>query len=86
VVNFSRSLAYLAEESNIRVNAICPEIVDTPMALGLGEESLKELRTAGEILRPEDIAAGVVELIEDDSRFGAVMKATILGGREYATM
>ena len=86
VVNFSRSLAYLAEESNIRVNAICPEIVDTPMALGLGEESLKELRTAGGILRPEDIAAGVVELIEDDSRFGAVMKVTILGGREYATM
>jgi 15-hydroxyprostaglandin dehydrogenase (NAD) len=86
VVNFSRSLAYLEEESNIRVNAICPEIVDTPMALGLGEESLKELRTAGGILRPEDIAAGVVELIEDDSRFGTVMKVTILGGREYATM
>jgi 15-hydroxyprostaglandin dehydrogenase (NAD) len=86
VVNFSRSLAYLAEESNIRVNAICPEIVDTPMALGLGEESLMELRTEGGILGPEDIAAGVVELIEDDTRFGAVMKVTILGGREYATM
>lgn len=86
VVNFSRSLAYLAEEFNIRVNAICPEIVDTPMALGLGEERLEELRTAGGILGPEDIAAGVVELIEDDSCFGAVMKVTILGGREYATM
>ena len=86
VVNFSQSLAYLAEESNIRVNAICPEIVDTPMALGLGEESLEELRTAVGILRPEDIAAGAVELIEDDSRFGAVMKVTILGGQEYATM
>jgi 15-hydroxyprostaglandin dehydrogenase (NAD) len=86
VVNFSRSLAYLAEESNIRVNAICPEIVDTPMALGLGEQSLEELRTTGGILRPEDIAVGVVELIEDDSRFGAVMKVTVLGGREYATI
>jgi len=86
VVNFSRSLAYLADESNIRVNAICPEIVDTPMALGLGEESLEELRTVGGILRSEDVAAGVVELIEDDSRFGAVMTVTILGGREYATM
>lgn len=86
VVNFSRSLAYLAQESNIRVNAICPEIVDTPMALGLGEESLEELRTTGGILRPEDIAAGVVQLIEDDLRSGAVMKVTILGGREYATM
>src|SRR5215218_9905116 len=60
VVNFSRSLGYLAEEI------------------------LEVLRTAGRILRPEDIAAGVVELIEDDSRFGAVMKVTVLGGREYA--
>jgi 15-hydroxyprostaglandin dehydrogenase (NAD) len=68
------------------VNAICPEIVDTPMALGLGEESLEKLRTMGDILGPEDIAAGVVELIEDDTRFGAVMQVTILGGREYATM
>jgi 15-hydroxyprostaglandin dehydrogenase (NAD) len=83
VVNFSRSLAHLAEESNIRVNAICPEIVDTPMALGLGEERLEELRMAGEILMPEDIAAGVMELIEDDSRCGAVMRITLRGGRDY---
>src|SRR5215208_5537726 len=86
VVNFSRSLAYLFEEANIRVNAICPEIVDTPMARGLGEDRLEEARRTGRILRPEDIAAGVVELIEDDSRFGAVMTVTILGGREYATL
>jgi hypothetical protein len=33
---------------------------------------------------PEDIAAGVVELIEDDSRAGSVMRITVSGGREYA--
>src|SRR5215213_3136845 len=86
VVNFSRSLAYLFEEANIRVNAICPEIVDTPMARGLGEDRLEEARRTGRILRPEDIAAGVVELIEDDSRFGEVMTVTILGGRENTTL
>ncbi|MGD8404980.1 MAG: SDR family NAD(P)-dependent oxidoreductase [Anaerolineales bacterium] len=85
VVNFSRSLTYLAEESNIRVNTICPELVDTPMALALGEESLEELRKTGEILKPKDIAAGVVELIEDDSRAGAVMSITVRDGREYVT-
>lgn len=84
VVNFSRSLAYLAKESNIRVNTICPELVDTRMALGFGEERLAELRKTGGILKPEDIAAGVVEIIEDDSRAGSVMKITIRGGREYA--
>jgi NAD(P)-dependent dehydrogenase (short-subunit alcohol dehydrogenase family) len=83
VVNFSRSLGYLAEESNIRVNAICPELVDTPMALELGEEQLGELRRSGGILTPKDIAAGVVELIQDDSRFGEVMQITSSGGREY---
>jgi NAD(P)-dependent dehydrogenase (short-subunit alcohol dehydrogenase family) len=82
VVNFSRSLAYLSEESSIRVNTICPELVDTPMALGLGEESLQELRKTGGILKPEDIAAGVLELIGDESLFGVVMKVTIEGGRE----
>ena len=85
VVNFTRSLGYLAEESGIRVNAICPELVDTPMALGLGEEQLGELRRSGGILTPEVIAAGVVELIEDDSRAGAIMQVTSSGGREYVT-
>src|SRR5918998_1149441 len=56
VVNFLRSLAYLAEESNIRVNAICPEIVDTPMAVGPGEESLGELRAGSSGQRPSRLA------------------------------
>jgi NAD(P)-dependent dehydrogenase (short-subunit alcohol dehydrogenase family) len=84
VVNFSRSLAYLAEESNIRVNAICPELVDTSMAFGLGEERLEELRKTGGILKPEDIAAAVLALIKDDSRAGSIVRITVRGGREYA--
>jgi 15-hydroxyprostaglandin dehydrogenase (NAD) len=85
VVNFSRSLAYLANEANIRVNTICPELVDTPMAAGLGDKVLEELRRTGGILKPEDIAAGVVELIENDSYAGAVMRVTVRGGRELIT-
>lgn len=86
VVNFTRSLAYLAQEAHIRVNAICPELVDTPMAGGLGQERLEELRRAGGILRPEDIAAGVIELIADDARGGAIMTITVQGGRAFATL
>jgi len=41
-------------------------------------------RLVGGILMPEDIAAGVVELIEDDSRFGSIMRVTIRGGRDFA--
>jgi 15-hydroxyprostaglandin dehydrogenase (NAD) len=85
VVNFSRSLAYLAEDSNIRVNAICPSFVDTPLVRRGGDERMEEMaKLVGGILMPEDIAAGVIELIEDDSRFGAVMRVTVRGGRDFA--
>lgn len=84
VINFSRSLAYLAMESNIRVNAICPTFTDTPLVRRSGDERVEEMkRQIGGILQPEDIAAGVLELVEDDSRAGAVMRCTIRG-RDYA--
>ncbi|MGE3073337.1 MAG: SDR family NAD(P)-dependent oxidoreductase [Dehalococcoidia bacterium] len=85
VVNFSRSLGYLAAESNIRVNAICPSFTDTPLVRRNGDEHVEEMgRMVGGILMPEDIAAGVVELIEDDSRFGSIMRVTVRGGRDFA--
>jgi NAD(P)-dependent dehydrogenase (short-subunit alcohol dehydrogenase family) len=76
VVNFTRSLAHLAADSGIRVNAVCPELVDTPMALAMGDEVLAELRESGGILAPGAIAAAVVGLVEDDSRAGAVLRIT----------
>ena len=85
VVNFSRSLAYLALDSRIRVNAICPSYVDTPLVRRAGDERVEEMKAlVGGILQPEDIAAGVIELVEDDSRAGAVMRVTVRGGRDYA--
>ncbi len=85
VVNFSRSLAYLALESGIRVNAICPSYVDTPLVRRSGDERVEAMKLqVGGILQPEDIAAGVVELVEDDSRAGAIMRVTVRGGRDYA--
>ncbi len=85
VVNFCRSLGYLALESGIRVNAICPSFVDTPLVRRNGEERMQEMaQQVGGILQPEDIAAGVIELVEDDSRAGAIMRVTVRGGRDYA--
>ena len=84
VINFSRSLAYLAMENNIRVNAVCPTFTDTPLVRRSGDERVEEMkRQIGGILQPEDIAAGVIELVEDDSRAGAIMRCTIRG-RDYA--
>ncbi|MEX2080403.1 MAG: SDR family NAD(P)-dependent oxidoreductase [Dehalococcoidia bacterium] len=85
VINFTRSLAHLALEDRIRVNAICPTFTDTPLVRQGGDERVEEMKLlVGGILQPEDIAAGLIELLEDDSRAGAIMRVTVRGGRDYA--
>jgi NAD(P)-dependent dehydrogenase (short-subunit alcohol dehydrogenase family) len=79
VVAFTRALAGLAEEG-IRVNAVCPELVDTPLAVAMGEEVMAELRANDAVLRPEEIAAAVLDLVEDRGQVGAVVEITRGGG------
>jgi 15-hydroxyprostaglandin dehydrogenase (NAD) len=83
VVSFTRSLASLAGDPCIRVNAICPELVDTPLALAMGEEVMAELRASQSVLTPEEVAEWVVRLVEDDSRAGAILQITKAEGGTY---
>ena len=84
VIQFSRSLAYLAAE-DIRVNAICPTFTDTPMVRSQGEAAVELMRQhVGGILQPEQVAEGVLDLVRDDSRAGAVMRVTVRKGIDYA--
>lgn len=85
VVNLCRSLAHLAAESNIRVNALCPSYADTPLVWRDGAERVRAVsERLGGLVRPEDVALGAVEIVEDDSRAGAVMRVTVSNGRDYA--
>jgi NAD(P)-dependent dehydrogenase (short-subunit alcohol dehydrogenase family) len=84
VVHFTRTLAPLAAEG-IRVNAVCPTYTDTPMVRAGGEQAIDFARqTVGGILQPEQVAEGVLELLRDDSRAGAVMRVTVRRGIDYA--
>jgi len=84
VVHFTRTLAPLAAEG-IRVNAICPTYTDTPMVRAGGEQAIEFAKqTVGGILQPEQVAEGVLELVRDDSRAGAVMRVTVRRGIDYA--
>ena len=84
VVHLSRSLGYLAAEG-IRVNAICPSFTLTPLVEGAGEAAIEMMKQEiGGILQPEDIAQGVLELINDDSKAGEVMRVTVRNGLDYA--
>jgi NAD(P)-dependent dehydrogenase (short-subunit alcohol dehydrogenase family) len=80
VVGFTRALATLAEREGIRVNAVCPELVDTPMALAMGADTLHDLRDAGSLLAPGQVAETILDLITDDHRAGTIVRLTRTAG------
>lgn len=86
VIHFTRSLAHLADECGVRVNAVCPSYADTPLIYRVDNvervEVMKE--RLGGLVHPDEVALGVVELIEDDTRAGAIMRVTVRGGRDFA--
>jgi len=84
VVNFSYSLAGWAAERRIRVNCICPGIVDTPLVHRLtAERAAAGLQSIlpGKILQPEAIADAVLYLLRDDTLFGRALEVRPSGPR-----
>jgi NAD(P)-dependent dehydrogenase (short-subunit alcohol dehydrogenase family) len=71
VVHFTRSCSALAESHGVRMNCVCPGLVDTPMILGTGDDGvapwLQPLVEAVELLRPEAVAEAVLALVRDDA-------------------
>ncbi|MCC5884813.1 MAG: SDR family NAD(P)-dependent oxidoreductase [Gammaproteobacteria bacterium] len=74
VIMFSRSCKDLHAACNIRVNAVCPGVTETPILEKLGGGSRPEWLTPImeniKVLTPDDIAAAVLDLIRDDSMAG----------------
>lgn len=73
VVNLTYSSAIELARHRIRVNAICPGAVMTPLAVGRSEELLKNaldtVQPWPDYGQPEDMAALVAFLASDDARF-----------------
>ncbi len=83
---FTASLATLKESDNIRVNCICPGVVNTPMATkgipalaAQSEEAAKFIESLN-MIPPEEIADIVVQFVTDESLAGRAMMAR--NGRE----
>ena len=72
VLGLTRATARELGPHGIRVNAICPGVIDTPMAAGVPEAALKPLLGATPLRRigkPEDIANAAVYLASDEASF-----------------
>ena len=78
VVGLTRSLIFLKADANIRVNCVCPTVVDTPMVTKRNEQVAAaglppEISAAMPPITADEVAAGVLEFVHDDSLFGQVM-------------
>jgi NAD(P)-dependent dehydrogenase (short-subunit alcohol dehydrogenase family) len=80
VVNFSRSLAAELAPA-IRVNAVCPGMVDTPMADG--HRANVQNYALKRIAQPEEIARSILFLTSRESSYVTGVAFAMDGGRSF---
>ena len=72
VLGLVRCMAFDHAPAGIRVNAVCPGAIDTPLLSPLTEERrtrLEGMHLMGRLGRPEEVARAVLHLASDESSF-----------------
>ena len=86
VIGLTKSAGVEYASSNIRINAVCPGVIDTPMLAALKEKSLDAMREVirdqpiGRLGLPEEIASAVLWLCSPGATFVIAAALPVDGG------
>ena len=85
VVGLTRSAALRYAKEGVRVNAVCPGVVDTPMVEQIAKvpqyrEAIEKMTPMGRMAQPEEIAGAVLWLCSEQSSFVTGHPLVIDGG------
>jgi NAD(P)-dependent dehydrogenase (short-subunit alcohol dehydrogenase family) len=86
VLGLTKTAALECARTGVRVNAICPSVVRTPMIQRLKElkpemaQQMLEMSPEGRMGEPEEVARGVVWLCSDEASFVMGHALTVDGG------
>ncbi|XP_043559123.1 15-hydroxyprostaglandin dehydrogenase [NAD(+)]-like [Chiloscyllium plagiosum] len=94
VVGFTSSLALTClEEHGVQLQVLCPGVVETPLMTKIKsdlapdmKEWLEKLIATYGILKTSQIAEGFLQLVMDQTRNGALLKALEIGKFEYEAL
>jgi NAD(P)-dependent dehydrogenase (short-subunit alcohol dehydrogenase family) len=83
VLGLTKCAALDFATKNIRVNAVCPGTIETPMAAGIDGPALKEImreQSIGRLGRADEVAAAVLWLCSDGASFVLGVGLPVDGG------
>lgn len=80
IISLTKTAAAEYGPSNIRVNCICPGVINTPMGGASGEVMDLSVLPLRKIGNPEDIARAALYLASDDSQYVTGISLVVDGG------